>query len=149
MSLKGSRSVKYTVLSVTNVLRSFSIVLDKCQPLLSGKHHCAGLNSSLSVSLSSIRMMYVFLHEHSCFLIVTSSFLLSLSRVQTLFFHCCRHPSLSPDCPLHAPFIYVLSRGSLSFHCSPSTRESIFLSCFLVPPLQFFTNLFFLICVFI
>lgn len=61
MSLKGSRSVKYTVLSVTNVLRSFSIVLDKCQPLLSGKHHCAGLNSSLSVSLSSIRMMYVFL----------------------------------------------------------------------------------------
>lgn len=144
MSLKGSRSVKYTVLSVTNVLRSFSIVLDKCQPLLSGKHHCAGLNSSLSVSLSSIRMMYVFLHEHSCFLIVTSSFLLSLSRAQTLFFHCCRHPSLSPDCPLH-----VLSRGSLSFHCSPSTRESIFLSCFLVPPLQFFTNLFFLICVFI
>lgn len=118
--------MKYTVLSVTNVLRSFSIVLDKCQPLLSGKHHCAGLNSSLSVSLSSIRMMYVFLHEHSCFLIVTSSFLLSLSRAQTLFFHCCRHPSLSPDCPLHAPFIYVLSRGSLSFHCSPSTRVYLF-----------------------
>lgn len=149
MSLKGSRSVKYTVLSVTNVLRSFSIVLDKCQPLLSGKHHCAGLNSSLSVSLSSIRMMYVFLHEHSCFLIVTSSFLLSLSRVQTLSSTAAAIPLCHQTAPFTLP-LYMFCLAVLCLFTALHPPESLsFCHASWSLHFNFFTNLFFLICVFI
>lgn len=147
MSLTGSRSVKYTVLSVTNVLRSFSIVLDKCQPLLSGKHHCAGLNSSLSVSLSSIRMMYVFL-AWAQLLLDCHILLSSLSISCTNFVLPLLLPSLSVTRlpPSRSLYICFVSRffvfSLLSIHQSLSFCHASWSLHFNFLPIYFFSSVF-------
>lgn len=98
-----------------------------------GKQHCTRLNGPLSISLCSLRMIYVFLvlgtlafsSSHPLFLSWTN-FVLSL-LLPSLFFK--RLPPLALS-------LSVSSRCSLSSHCSPSATDSIFFSCCLVLPLS-------------